>query len=203
MRRRFVHFPRYSSTVFRLNLFKTRSPYQTLLLFFMVLGQGFAQSESAIPLNALNAKALQSIEINGISFGKLSRSQGDEGVIASLCQCPYTVLKSEDPDFPWAAYTLFEGENRFSVSFGGDGTSAMAISNMELLGTEATVTLRGVTLSRGDRMDKLGLVQSQRQFGGGSLHFALFSAGARDSFFHIDFEPDSGEIQKIGYMVPF
>ena len=166
------------------------------LLLFWGLGQAVAQSGGAFPLNTLDQ---ESIEINGISFMDLSGSQGDEGVIASLCQCPYTVLKSEDPDFPWAAYTLFEGDRRFSVSFGGDGTGVMDISHLELLGSEATVTLKGVTLSRGDRMDKLGSVQSQS---GGSLHFALFTAGS-DSFFHVDFEPESGEIRKIGYLVPF
>lgn len=170
------------------------------LLLFLVLGQAVAQSGDAFPLNTLNQ---ESIEINGISFVALSGSQGDEGIIASLCQCPYTVLKSEDPDFPWAAYTLFEGDRRFSVSFGGDGTGVMGMSNLELLGPEATVSLKGVTLSRGDRMDKLGSVQSQRYSGGGSLHFALFTAGSSDSFFHIDFEPESGEIRKIGYLVPF
>ena len=173
--------------------------YFIALLLFWVLGQAVAQSGDAFPLNTPDH---ESIEINGISFMDLSGSQGDEGVIASLCQCPYTVLKSEDPDFPWAAYTLFEGDRRFSVSFGGDGTGAMDISHLELLGSEATVRLKGVTLSRGDRMDKLGSVQSQRQNDGGSLHFALFTAGT-DSFFHVDFEPKSGEIRKIGYLVPF
>ncbi len=169
-------------------------------LLLLLAAQAWAQSGKALPLNRL---PWGSIEVNGISFSELSESQGDEGVIAALCQCPYTVLKSEDPDFPWAAYTLFEGERRFSVSFGGDGTDAMQISNLELLGAETTVGLNGVTLSPGDRMAKLGQVQSQRHFGGGSLHFALFSSGVSDAFFHVDFEPGTGEIQKIGYLVPF
>jgi len=170
------------------------------VLLFWGLGQAVAQSADAFPLNALHQ---ESVQINGISFMALSGSQGDEGVIASLCQCPYTVLKSEDPDFPWAAYTLFEGDRRFSVSFGGDGTGVMDISSLEMLGPRSTVTLSGVTLSRGDRMDKLGSVQSQRHYGGGGLHIALFATGHSDSLFHIDFEPESGEIRNIGYLVPF
>lgn len=154
-------------------------------------------------MNTLEQESLQAIEVNGIPFQALQESQGDEGVIASLCQCPYTVLKSEDPDLPWASYTLFEGDYRFSVSFGGNARGALEISNMEFLGSKATVTLNGVTLSRGDRMEKLGSVRSQRHYGGGSLHFALFATSFPDSFFHIDFEPGSGEIQKIGYLVPF
>ena len=180
--------------------FKIRKFYLIVVLSLVIIGQAYSQSGDAFPLNTLNQ---ESIEINGISFHELAGSQGDEGVIAALCQCPYTVLKSEDPDFPWAAYTLFEGDRKFSLSYGGDGTGAMEISNLELLGSEAVVTLNGVTLSRGDRMEKLGAVQSQKQYGGGSLHFALFTAGTSDSFFHIDFEPESGEIQKIGYLVPF
>ena len=195
-----MEFRRFSSVVLRSNPIKIQKCIFGLLLFFTGLLPVTAQSEDAFLLNTL---AQESIAINGISFQELAESQGDEGVIAALCQCPYTVLKSEDPDFPWAAYTLFEGDLRFSLSFGGDGTGDMAISNMELLGPKAAVTLNGVTLSRGDRMDKLGRVESQRQYGGGSLHFALFTAGATDSFFHIDFEPESGEIQKIGYLVPF
>ena len=79
----------------------------------------------------------------------------------------------------------------------------MDISSLELLGPRSTVTLKGVTLSRGDRMDKLGAVKSQRHYGGGGLHFALFTAWASDTFFRIDFEPESGEIRKIGYLIPF
>lgn len=184
----------------RLNPIQFQGYFKALLLFLAVLGQAYAQSEDAFPFNTPKQ---ESIEINRISFQELAGSQGDEGVIASLCQCPYTVLKSEDPDFPWAAYTLFEGDRRFSVSFGGDGTGAMGISNMELLGSEVAVTINGVTLSRGDRVEKLGSVKSQEQYGGGSLHFALFTVGVSESFFHIDFEPKSGEIQKIGYLVPF
>lgn len=171
-----------------------------LALLLLLTDQAGAQSGGALPLNRL---PWGSIEVNGISFSELFESQGDEGVIASLCQCPYTVLKSDDPDFPWAAYTLFEGERRFSISFGGDGTDTMHISNLELLGAEATVGLNGVTLSAGDRMAMLGQVKSQRHFGGGRLHFALFSSGTSDAFFHVDFEPGTGEIRKIGYLVPF
>lgn len=178
-------------------------PYLALLLSVAVFGQVFSQSGEAFPINTLTPESLEAIEINGIPFQQLHGSQGDEGIIASLCQCPYTVLKSEDPDLPWAAYTLFEGDRRFSVSFAENGNGAMEISNMELLGKKATVTLNGVTLSRGDYVEKLGAVQSQRQYGGGPLHFALFAPGTSDSFFHIDFEPESGEIQKIGYLVPF
>jgi hypothetical protein len=183
--------------------FQIRRLYHIVVLGLAVLGQAFSQSGDAFPLNKLNPGSLQAIQINGIPFEQLRQSQGDEGGIASLCKCPYTVLKSEDPDLPWAAYTLFEGDYRFSISFSGDGNGVMEISNMELLGAKATVTLNGVTLSRGDYMEKLGPVQSQRQFGGGPLHFALFAASPSDSFFHIDFEPESGEIQKIGYLVPF
>lgn len=183
--------------------FQIRRLYQVVLLGFAVIGQAFSQSPDAFPLNTLKPESMDAIEINGIPFQQLHQSQGDEGIIASLCQCPYTVLKSEDPDLPWAAYTLFEGDQRFSLSFAGDGNGAMEISNMELLGAMATVTLNGVTLSRGDYMEKLGPVQSQRHYGGGPLHFALFAASPSDSFFHIDFEPESGEIQKIGYLVPF
>ena len=184
----------------RANPIEFRRYYCALLLFTALLGDAYAQSEDAIPINTLKEGP---IEVNGIPFQELAGSQGDEGVIAALCQCAYTVLKSEDPDFPWAAYTLFEGDLRFSMSFGGDGTGAMGINNMILLGSRAAITLNGVTLSQGDRMGKLGAVQSQRQYGGGSLHFALFPAGTPDSFFHIDFEPESGKIQKIGYLVPF
>ena len=180
---------------------KSQVPFLALFLFFLApTGQATAQSGGVLPLNTLRQG---SIEVNGIPFKDLVGSRGDEGVIASLCQCSYTVLKSEDPDLPWAAYTLFEGDRKVSVSFGGDGSEAMGVSNLELLGSKAAVTLNGVTLSRGDRITELGAVQSQKQYGGGSLHFALFTAGLSDSFFHIDFEPESGEIRKIGYLVPF
>lgn len=183
--------------------FKIRKFYLIVVFSSAIIGQAFAQSGDAFPLNALTPESMEAIEVNGIPFQQLRESQGDEGAIASLCQCPYTVLKSEDPDLPWAAYTLFDGDHRFSLSFSGDGNGAMEISNMELLGAKASVTLKGVTLSRGDYMDELGPVQSQRQYGGGSRHFALFTSGTPDSFFHVDFEPETGEIMKIGYLVPF
>jgi hypothetical protein len=186
--------------VLRSNSIKLQGAFLVLFLFLAAPGRATGQTGGTLPLNTLRQG---SIEVNGIPFKDLADSQGDEGVIASLCQCSYTVLKSEDPDLPWAAYTLFEGDRRVSVSFGGDGSAAMGISNLELLGSDAAVTLNGVTLSRGDRINELGAVQSQKQYSGGSLHFALFTAGLSDSFFHIDFEPESGEIQKIGYLVPF
>ena len=182
------------------NSIKLQGAFLALFLFLALPGQVTAQLGGALPLNRLRQG---SIEVNGIPFEDLAASQGDEGVIASLCQCSYTVLKSEDPDLPWAAYTLFEGNRKVSISFGGDGSATMGISNLELLGSEAAVTLNGVTLSRGDHITELGAVQSQKQYGGGSLHFALFTANLSDSFFHIDFEPESGEIRKIGYLVPF
>lgn len=172
-----------------------------LMLFLAALGYSRAQDGEVFPLNTLDPEMQQAIEINGVSFRELSESQGDEGAIAALCKCPYSVLKSEDPDLPWAAYTLFEGERRFSVSFGGDGS--MGITHLELLGASASVTLNGVTLSQGDPVHKLGQIRSQRPRGGGPLHVALFSAGPTDAFFQLQFEPESGEIQRIGYVVPF
>ena len=95
-----MEFGRLSSVVLRLNPIQFQGYFKALLLFLAVLGQAYAQSEDAFPFNTPKQ---ESIEINRISFQELAGSQGDEGVIASLCQCPYTVLKSEDPDFPWAA----------------------------------------------------------------------------------------------------
>ena len=172
-----------------------------LILLVAALGHCRAQNGEVFPLNTLDPEMLSAIEINGVSFRELSESQGDEGAIAALCQCPYSVLKSEDPELPWAAYTLFGEERRLSVSFGGDGS--MAITHLELLGASASITLNGVTISQGDLVEKLGPILSQRQRGGGPLHFALFSAGPTDAFFQLQFEPESGEIRKIGYLVPF
>ena len=146
---------------------------------------------------------LASVEINGVSLQKLQKSGGDEGAIASLCQCSYTVLKSEDPQIPWMAYTLFEGEYRLSLSFGELENGSLGITHLDLLGSKAHVTLKGVRLSLGDPVEKLGAVKSHRQYNGGNLDFALFSGISPNTFFHIDFEPESGEIRKIGYMAPF
>jgi hypothetical protein len=172
-----------------------------LLSGFMTLG--YSQSGDAFPLNSLNPEVVKAIEINGVSFRDLQQSEGDEGLVASLCACPYTVLKSEDPDLPWVAYTLFEGEQRLSLSFSSLDDGRLGITHLDLLGPEATVTLKGVTLSKGDSMAKLGSVKSHRQYNDGALHFALFPAGVPDTFFHIDFEPVSGKIEHIGYIAPF
>ena len=164
----------------------------------------FAQAGGdSFPLNALSAQMLASVEINGVSFQELQQSGGDEGAIAALCQCPYSVLKSEDPEIPWVAYTLFEGEYRLSLSFGQLENGSLGITHLDLLGSEAHVTLQGVRLSVGDPVEKLGAVKSHRQYNGGSLDFALFSGISPNTFFHIDFEPESGEIRKIGYIAPF
>lgn len=181
-------------------------PAALTALFLLGLGcfsHVSAQGGDAFPLNPLNAEAVKAIRINGLSLMELQESEGDEGIIAALCDCPYTVLKSEDPDLPWAAYTLYDGEYRLSVSFSPLQGGTLGITHMDLLGSRASVTLDGVTLAKGDTMDKLGTVRSRRQHNDGRLHFALFPGGAPDTFFHIDFEPGSGEIRKIGYIAPF
>ena len=164
----------------------------------------FAQTGGdSFPLNALSPEVLASVEINGVSFQELQKSGGDEGAIAALCQCRYSVLKSEDPEIPWVAYTLFDGEYRFSLSFGELENGSLGITHLDLLGNKAHVTLKGVRLSVGDTVEKLGVVKSHRQYNGGSLDFALFSGISANTFFHIAFEPESGEILKIGYIAPF
>jgi hypothetical protein len=157
----------------------------------------------AFPLNQLDADMLASIEVNGVSFSQLQESEGDEGEIAALCECSYTVLKSEDTEMPWVAYTLFEGEYRLALSFGELENGRLGITHLDLLGVKANVTLKGVTLARGDTIAKLGSYKSHRQYNGGSLHFALFPGISAHTFFHIDFEPESGIIREIGYIAPF
>lgn len=173
------------------------------LLFTLAWNTGFSQSENAIPLNSITPETLQGIRINGLPFLELMASKGDEGEIAALCQCDYSVMKSEDPDFPWAAYTLFEEEDRFSVSFGENQQGGIEITSLELLGSKASITLKKVTLTRGSPIEKLGPLNSRPQYNDGPLHFALFPGGNGDTFFHIDFEPNSGEIKNIGYIAPF
>lgn len=174
-----------------------------LLMLSAFFSLACAQGGDAFPFNRLHPEEVDAIEVNGVSLSDLHGSEGDEGVIAALCECPYTVLKSEDPDLPWAAYTLFDGEYRLSISFSPLESGSMGIAHLDLLGSRATLTLNGVILSKGDTMDKLGTVKSRRQFSGGLLHFALFPGGAPDTFLHIGFEPETREIRKIGYIAPF
>lgn len=164
---------------------------------------GYSQSADAFPLNSLQPEAVKAIEVNGVSFSDLQQSEGDEGLVASLCDCSYTVLKSEDPDLPWVAYTLFGEEEKLSVSFSSLDNGRLGITHLDLLGPKATLTLKGVTLSKGESMAKLGSVRSHRQYNNGALHFALFPTGVPDTFFHFDFEPVSGKIEHIGYIAPF
>jgi hypothetical protein len=186
------------------NSIPVRRSIGTCLLFILIFTRSYTQEYgNAFPLNTLEPEALASIKINGVLFHQLAKSEGDEGEIAALCDCRYTMLKSEDPGLPWIAYTLFEGEHRFALSFGAQDNGRLGITHLDLIGARATVTLKGVTLSRGDTVKKLGALKSRKQYNGGALHFALFAADAGDTFFHIDFEPMSGEIQKIGYIVPF
>ncbi len=182
-------------------------PKGLLWAFLLLIGTCHPVSAQAggdaFPLNRMDPGMLAAIEVNGVSFNQLQESEGDEGEIAALCKCAYTVLKSEDPGMPWVAYTLFEGDYRLSLSFGEVDNGRLGITHLDLLGAKANVRLKGVTLSRGDTVSKLGSFKSHRQYNGGSLHFALFSGVSSDTFFHIDFEPESGEIRKIGYIAPF
>ena len=162
---------------------------QKLLVLLVILMSVFTQAQTS---NIVSASEFEGIKINTATIAEVKKTKGKQAKIEALlgATTSYTVDKNS-----FYYYVKYNGLNiDFSTMKGKPYMEAFEINS-----NAANVTIKGITITIGDNISKLGnVVFSVGRTGTKSILYT--ECDDCDSFINIEFDQTSNTITKISYM---
>ncbi|RKF05117.1 hypothetical protein C8N26_0518 [Tenacibaculum lutimaris] len=157
---------------------------QLVFVFFLFVTL-IAKSQT----NIISNSDFNNIKINNITLSDLKKTLGKQTKIESLLG---TSNSYEDNGFYY--YYKFNG---LKIDFSTSGRKPY-IESFDVLNNEASFTIKGITVTVGDPISKLGTIDlSTGRNGDKSILFA--ECDSCDVFINIDFDQTTKKITKINY----
>ena len=155
-----------------------------LVVFMFVYAFSYAQN-----VNVISKDDINSCKINNVALSEIKSTNGKQSKVESLLGA---ATSFENNGFYY--YFKFNGlKLDFSTS-----KSKPFIESFVILSNESSVTIKGITVTIGDSIDKLGTVSfSTGRNGNKSILFA--ECEECDVFINIDFDQTTKIITKINY----
>ncbi len=163
---------------------------QKITLIILVLTSFIAKSQTS---NIVTASEFDAIKINTTSLTDLKKTNGKQSAVETLLG-------------PVASYSVDENESYYYFTFKGlkvdfstMGKSKPYIESFEVNSSETTFSIKGITITVGDNISKLGTTVFS--VGRNGLKSILYTACEDcDSFVNIEFDQTTNIITKISYM---
>ncbi|CAM1369421.1 conserved exported hypothetical protein [Tenacibaculum sediminilitoris] len=156
-----------------------------LVIVFFLLTTLIAKSQT----NIISNSDFDNIKINNVALAEIKKTFGKQAKVESLLG---TTTSFEDNGFYY--YFKFNG---LKLDFSTSGSKPY-IESLDVLSNQATFTIKGVTISVGDPISKLGNVTfSKGRNGSESVLFA--ECDECNVFINIDFDQTTKIITKINY----
>lgn len=163
---------------------------QKLLIFVLVLSSFIAKSQTS---NILSKTEFNDIKVNTASLADLKKTKGKQSSLESLLGKVASFSMDENETYYY--YTF----NGLKVDFSTMGKSKPYIESFEVTSNASSITVKGVKITIGDNISKLGnIVFSVGRNGSKSILFT--ECEDCDSFINIEFDQSSNVITKISYL---
>ncbi|AZJ33001.1 hypothetical protein MHM83_02735 [Tenacibaculum sp. Mcav3-52] len=156
-----------------------------LILVFFLLTAFIAKSQT----NIISNSDFDNIKINNIALTDIKKTLGKQAKVESLLGA---TVSFEDNGFYY--YFKFNG---LKLDFSTSGRKPY-IESLDVLSNEATFTIKGITITVGDPISKLGEVAlTTGRNGSKSILYA--ECDSCDVFININFDQTTKKITKINY----
>ena len=161
-----------------------------LFVFLFVVTSFVAKSQTS---NILSDSDYQNIKINNVIITDLKKAKGKKASVEKLLGAATSFTKDENEIYHYFKF------NGLSVDFVMRGSGKPHIESFEITNDQASLTVKGVTISVGDNISKLGeVVFMVSRNGDKSILYT--DCEDCDSFVNIEFDQGTNVITKISYM---
>ncbi len=159
-----------------------------LFVFLFVVTSFVAKSQTS---NILSGSDYQNIKINNVIITDLKKAKGKKASVEKLLGAATSFTKDENEIYHYFKF------NGLSVDFVMRGKPY--IESFEINNNQASITIKGTTVTVGDNISKLGdVVFMVARNGDKSILFT--DCEDCDSFVNIEFDQGTNVITKISYM---
>lgn len=163
---------------------------QIIFVFILVISSFFARSQTS---NILSDSEYQNIKINNVSITDIKKSKGKKSAVEKLLGASSSFTKDENEIYNYYKF------NGLSIDFFMRGKGKPYIESFEINSNQASITIKGTTVSVGDNISKFGdVIFMVARNGDKSILFT--DCEDCDSFVNIEFDQTSKLITKISYM---
>ena len=161
-----------------------------LFIFILLISNFVAKSQTS---NIVTASEFNGFKVNNITLSDLNKTAGKQSSVEAKLGTVTSYKVDENESY---YYFVFKG---LKIDFSTMGKSKPYVESYEINGNEATFTIKGITITVGDNISKLGNpVFSVGRNGSKSILYTICEDC--DSFVNIEFDQTTNIITKISYM---
>ncbi|WP_299105713.1 hypothetical protein [uncultured Tenacibaculum sp.] len=163
-------------------------------IFLIILLFTSTLAKCQIQSNIITQKEFDDIKINNVKFSSLKNTLGKEFNVKSLFGEPKKVEKDNNP--------IYEGDI-FSIDFYYSGLEfsfyEKEVSNIKITSNSYLITIKGITVTIGDNISKLGMVNFNTNKDGSKSIIYQYCDGC-NNYIYIHFNQASKKITEIGFI---